>query len=171
MPENLNPNETTNYDDELARFADRVIGGEQPEVPEMDGKDQELAQLMSTVVSLGRAMSADQPDPVMTRRIRANLLAEWERSGPAAEQGSFWERLRLGRKGWSSAQQRQVTSLVMAIGMVTLAIFAYALLGPGGITGSLTGSTGGMEPVNTALIVGGLVVLAGVIWWLSRPHR
>lgn len=170
MPESLKPNEQT-QDDELARFADQLIGGERPEVPEMEGKNHELAELMQTVVQLERALSTERPDPAMTRRIRANLLKEWEVSGPTAEQGSFWKRLWLGRDAWSSARQRQLTGLVMAIAVVALALFGYALLLPTGPTGPGTATAGGLKPVSWALIVGGLAVLSGVLLWLNRPRQ
>jgi len=172
MPENVNPRDRREYDDELARFADRTIGGEQPEVTAVGGKDQELAELMVTVASLERSLKADWPDPAMSSRIRANLLKEWEMSGPATEQGSFWQRVWPGREVWSSAQQRQLTGLVVAIGAVALLLLAYPLVVPGGETGPGTGAGGGAGlPVHPALIVGGLVILVGAIWWLNRPRR
>jgi len=165
MPENMNPNEQKHYDDELARFADRVISGERPDVPEMAGNNQELAELMETVVSLERVIGSERPDPAMAKRIKANLMKEWEMSGPAAERDSFWKRL------WSAggaAPQRQLTGLVTAVGVVALVVVASTLflsIPLGGLPGSAPGG------VPTALVVGGLVVLAGVLWWLSRSQR
>jgi hypothetical protein len=172
MPENMNSTDAGRYNDELARFADRTIGGERPEVTAVEGKDQELAELMVTVASLERTLKADRPDPAMSGRIRANLLKEWEMSGPATEQGSFWRRLWPGRLGWSSTQQRQLTGLIVAIGVVALLLVAYPLLISGNLAGSIPGSGGGLgQSVPWTLIVGGLVILMGAIWWLNRPRR
>jgi anti-sigma-K factor RskA len=172
MPENLKPRDPHFDDDELARFADRVIGGERPEVPDRMDENRELAETMQTVVRLERTLKADQPDPAMSHRIKANLLKEWERSGPAADQGSFWQRLWPDREGWSAAQQRQLAGLVVAIGVVALLLSAYPLIIAGGSILPGTGSGGGAGlPVSPAFVVGGLVVLAGALWWLSRPRR
>lgn len=163
MPENTNLNDQKHYDDELARFADQVVGGEQPEVPAMDSSNQEMVELMQTVVSLNRVFKAERPDPAMARRIRANLLKEWEVSGPAAEQDSFWKRLWSGQM----AQPQMVTAIGVAA-LVVVAAGAVFLSSFGSLT---TGGSGGQGPVPTVLIVGGLVVLAGVLWLLSRPRR
>jgi len=170
MPENLTPDDKKK-DDELARFADQVIGGGRPEVPEMDGKDQEMAELMQTVARVERAMSAERPDPAMARRIRANLLKEWEISGPTAERSSFWGRLWRGQGSWSSARQRQIAGLVMATAVVALVLFSYVLLSSGGLTGSQTTGSAGLQPVSAALIVGGLAVLSVILWWLGHPRQ
>jgi hypothetical protein len=170
MPENMtkNPNEQAQLDDELAKFADQIMGGEQPEVPLMEeGKNQELAELMETVVVLERVFSAERPDPAMSKRIKANLLKEWEISGPAAQPDSFWKRLWSGET-W--APQR-VTGLVSAIGVAALVVIAAALIpsfSGGGLEGSAGNPGSSIDPVP---VVGGLVVLAGVLWWLSRRRR
>lgn len=171
MPENLNPTGPQTYDDELARFADRLAGGEGPEVPQMAGEDRELAELMDTVVRLERALKADRPDPAMSGRIRANLLKAWEKSGPAADRGSFWSHLWPGRQGRSPAQQRLI-GLIAAVVVIVLLLVAYPLISAGGATGPGAGGGGGAGlPVQPAFVVGGLIVLAGVVWWLSRPRR
>jgi hypothetical protein len=171
MPDNLNPTEPHTFDDDLARFADRVTGGEQPGVPEMDGEDRELAEMMHTIVRLERVIKADQPDPGMSNRIRANLLKEWERSSPAAGQSSFWQRAWSPRKGGFTSQQRQWAGLVVVIGAAILLIAIYPLVTPLEGVGSLPGSGGGALHIPPAVIVGGLVVLGGVAWWLGRSRR
>jgi len=150
--------------DELARFTDRVMNGEVPPISDPAGEDGELAGLMQTVAGLERTFSASGPDTARARRIKANLMKEWEVSGPSTQRETLWKRL---LPGWSAVTRRQIAGY--AVGVVALLVIAAAFFLPGGAPGAA--SAGGGVPVPTLLIVGGLAVLIGVFWWLNRPSE
>jgi len=158
MPESAHERD---HDEELARFADRVVSGEKPPIADEDG---ELAGLMQTVAGLERAFSASGPDAARARRIKAGVMKEWEVAGPGVGQETFWERI---FPGWSAITRRQIAGY--AVGVAAILVIAAALLLPGGAPG--TASAGGGTPVPTILIAGGLAVLLGVFWWLNRPSH
>jgi hypothetical protein len=149
-------------DDELARFADRVMSGELPPTAGPEGEDGELTGLMQTVAGLDRVFGASGPDAARARQIKANLMKEWEASGPGIAPETLWNRL---LPGWSAVTRRQIAGY--AVGVVALLVIAAAFFLPGGAPGAA--SAGGGAPVPTILIAGGLALLIGVFWWLNRP--
>src|SRR5574341_1254608 len=83
-------------DDELARFTDRLLGGEPPDTQESAGVDTELTELERTAARLHHAFGAGGPDRAMADRIRANLASEWRKVHTRSAGLPFWRR-QIGR--------------------------------------------------------------------------
>ncbi len=160
MTESLNPKDFNPQDDELARFADRLAAGEEPEMIEMTEQDQELRALEETVTRLYRAFKASEPGDSLSGRIRADLVSEWRRSGSRA-----WQ---------SSVTRWQLAGIVVAA-TLALVVLAVPIL-VGSTTLPVAGAAGNIDlsKINPALFVGAgisLMVLAGALWLLARRRR
>src|SRR5262245_37065095 len=96
MPDN-SQFDSSMLDDALARFTDRLLGGESSD---STTSDLELHDLQVTASQAARVLKASPPEPAMAQRIRANLAAEWQRTMPVTKKASaepkvgWWDRIR-----------------------------------------------------------------------------
>lgn len=158
------PNPSEPLDDELAQFTDKLLGGQ----PEDLADDEELRQLQATVARMQRTFGQHPPDPVMSQRIKVNLVRQWRatqrpdngrKNLPLAAGGSWWQNL-LGRLGLASASRGRQLRLVYAAGLaiaILLPITVFLLLNNGFSNTPLPGAVvespgypapGSFQPIN-----------------------
>jgi len=170
MTESPKPNDFEKIDDELARFADRVVANEEPEMSEMSGQNQELLALEQTVTRLDRMSRASEPESAMSSRIRANLVREWQRAGQRAGKSSFWSRW----LSMPSVTQPQLAGIAAAIVALALVVLALPVLVTG-FAAPVAGAAGNLDLSNIPawfVAVGiGLIGVAGVLWFVFRRRR
>jgi hypothetical protein len=160
---------TNRIDDELANITNQILAGESPEETEMV---EEVRVMATTVQEIRQAFGDDQPDQAMAARIRAHIASEWEKSSSKAAEAPEWRRWLEPVIDWmtAGASSRQFAMLGAAASI--LLAFWCAMAGSTGGGNAITGSAGSFQ--NTGFVpfafVGGIVVLAGVVWWLLKPH-
>lgn len=167
-------------DARLAEFADSLLSGHDVEQIEMATDSQELRELQHTVLRLTQAFGTapDQPDPAMAERIRANLIAEWQRSmgrqttstRAAGEQKStlqswldrLFPRTLSGRRSYSMA--------LAGASLVALIVLAFVITTQ---PESGTGASGSTDNATLPLLIAAGLVLVGatVLWFLSREGK
>lgn len=162
MPRDMNA-QPHPIDDELARLTDQLLDGTGPEMMDMKAQDEELSALMETVRGLDRSFRATQPDRAMENRIKANLIKEWQKSGPQSIRTSIWERL--------FSPPQVATRLVIAAAVLALIILALPLTGSFGGE-PLKGTAGEANPaLSPVWLVGGLLVMTGIVWLITRRRH
>jgi len=173
MPE-LGHDHTQYLDDELARFTDRLLAGEPPDTQESAGVDTELLEMQKTAARLNHAFGSGQPDRAMADRVRANLASEWSRVFSRPRTASVWRNLRQGVSTvGGGVRSASPTRRIVGWAFAAVVLIALVLLLPLDLSGELAGSAGQQSEgvINPVFLVGGLVVLGGVVWWLLRSKR
>jgi len=171
MTEILKPENANLIDDELAHFADRILANEEPEMIKMSGQKQELLALEAMATRMDRAFKASEPAKAASSRIRANLVREWQRSGPQAGKPSFWAR-------WlwmPSVTQPQWAGIAAAAAALVLVVFAFPIL-LSSVTEPLSGAAGNggqviIDPAKFVVVGLGVIALAGIVWFVRRRKR
>jgi hypothetical protein len=160
---------TNRIDDKLANFTDQLLAGESPEEAEMT---EEMRVMAMTVQEIRQAFGDDKTDMAMAARIRASIASEWGKSSSKAAEAPVWRRWLESVTDLMtvSASSRQFAMLGAAASIML--VFWCALAGSAGGGSVLTGSAGGLlgNSVVPFAFVGGMVVLAGVVWWLLKPR-
>ena len=161
---------TDDQDDQLAEFADRLLGGEETEMT-LAEQNQELYDLQQMVLRFQHVI-ADRPDKAMSQRIQAKLAGEWQRANrPAPVLPGWldgWRKLTGSRqgRGWQSVRQRQrLTSFALSAAVVTVLLFSALFISPNG--GNLLSAARGSAALTIILVILG-VSLGGLVWWLIR---
>ena len=160
---------TNRIDDKLASITDQILNGETPEETEMS---EEVRVMANTVQEIRQAFGDDHPDMAMATRIRATLASEWGTSSSKAAEAPVWERWRESVTDWLTARTSARLFAMLGAAASIMLVFWYAVAGSAGEGSTLTGSAG--DILNNGLVpfvfVGGIVVLAGVVWWLLKPR-
>ncbi|MCI0399358.1 MAG: hypothetical protein L0322_31090, partial [Chloroflexi bacterium] len=149
MPDPIVP-DSPEFDDELAEFTDRLLGGEFDKTPEL-AETPELRRLQETVLRMQRAFGQEQPDLAMARRVESRLKREWPRSGLDRPKQSAWARwwqALTGRGSWQAPRaRRQAQTRALALALLVLLPVALVLL---------TGTETGRELLSGATVLFGL---------------
>ncbi len=162
--------EPSSLDDQLAEFTERLLSGEVPDELEPTMQDQEFFELQTTVVRLKAAFEKGQPDEIMARRIKNNLIAEWKKAGLEAEASPFpkwWPRRKVSNR-WTAMRQWQFVALAVAVVAVLVFMASFSNFSAMPAPGAAEGGAGVFLPVAILL---GLVAVAGLVWALVRRKR
>lgn len=148
-------NETTEKDNELADFADRIIKGDERSASNLD---EELVSLEKTLLRLSDAFP---PEPFEDARVKQMLVrlkarARREEEDQAAKP-SFWKRL------FDLQSNPQVGLLVAAVAVVVLVIISLPDVQPS--DSSISGTAFSGASIFVAL---GLIGVLLVFYWISR---
>lgn len=151
-------------DDQLAEFTDRLLSGEASDMLKPATENQELFELQATVVRLKSAFSEGQPDEVMARRIKKNLITEWNKARSGTQPKPFLAQRRI------SSRSRRVVLWALAVAAVAVLVIAASLIAPATrpAVGAAEGEGGVLLPVAIVL---GLVMIAGLVWGLTRHKK
>lgn len=148
---------STNPDERLADFTDRLMAGETPDKAAASDLDRDLASLQETVEHAWRAFQAPQPDPAMRNRIRSRLAAEWLENSPQTQNQ---------KKDWLSSRKKNQVFLLRLTALIVVLAIVVGIVAPK-LNPVLAGAA--QNKGGVVLIVGVvLVVLVLVLLWQSR---
>ena len=146
-------------DEELAAFTDALLEGT------LEADDSPRPPLAPTVEQLTHALDT-QPVPFGVRqRVRSKIRAGW-----ASQRLALHERLRR----WARSLARPTPTLrwaCTAAGVLAVIAVVTAVLLPldgAHTTGTASGGDGSPLPIALALLGGGVLVVLGVAWLVSR---
>lgn len=151
------PNETTDKDNELADFTDRLLDGKIER--SASNPDEELLSLEKTILRLSDSFPPPTVDEAKTKQMLVRLKSRMKREEEqAAAKPSIWKRL-------FDLQSNPQMGLIFAVAaVVILAIVVIpSMRSPAdpSMVGTATTGTG----ILTALGLGGLLL---IVYWLSR---
>lgn len=149
-------NETTEKDNELADFTDRMIKG-RVELS-ASNSDPELLSLEKTLIRLNNAFPPDPLEDAKVKQMLVRLKARARRGEEEqAAKPSFWKRL------FDFQSNPQIGLLVAVAAVVLLVIISLPTVVPTGssVTGTAFSGTG----LFTALVLIGVLL---VFYWISR---
>ncbi|NWF64000.1 MAG: hypothetical protein HXY38_06810 [Chloroflexi bacterium] len=148
-------NESTENDNELADFTDRLLSGKS--APSVSTSDEELLSLQKTVLRLHQAFPPEPLEDAKVKQMLVRLKSRMKREEQTA-QPCFWRRF------FDIQSNPQMALLVAAAAVVVLVIVSLpALQQPAG------SSVSGAAFSKTSLFtVAGLAVVLFVIYWFSR---
>lgn len=151
------PNETTEKDNELAEFTDRILEGRTERTASTT--DGELLSLEKTILRLTNAFPPEPLEDPKVKQMLVRLKARARREEEEqAARPSFWKRL------FDIQSNPQVGLLIAVAAVVVLAIVSIpALQQPTGSPISGTAISG-----TSIFPVLGLVGILIVIYWISR---
>jgi hypothetical protein len=151
------PNETTEKDNELADYADRLLSGKDD--PSASTPDEELLSLEKTILRLTDALPKEPLGEVKAKQMLVRLKSRMKREEEQkASTPSFWKRL------FDLQSNPQMGLILAAVTVAVLAIVVFPkgeTFDPSSMAGAATSGTG----VLTAL---GLVGVLLILYWISR---
>ncbi|MBI3167168.1 MAG: hypothetical protein HYZ22_01710 [Chloroflexi bacterium] len=148
--------ETTEKDNELADFADRMIKGRI--APPASASDEELFGLEKTLLRLNDTFPPVTLDDAKSKQMLVRLKARMRREEEEqAAKPSFWKRL------FDLQSNPQVGLLIAAAAVVLLVIINLPSVDPSG--NSVTGTAFPGTNLFTAL---GLIGVLLIFYWISR---
>lgn len=146
-----------NVVEELADLTDNLLRGEKSvdqSMPDPDGEEAQLKEMVRSVVRLAPAQDVDQS---MKNRIRANLAAKWQKDGPA---------VRDARKEWKLSQQKTQT-LILRYAIILVVLIMASVLIANEFQAILPGAAQSQGTANVIAIVL-MVILGAIIFFWSR---
>ncbi|MEN9561894.1 MAG: hypothetical protein RIR73_138 [Chloroflexota bacterium] len=148
--------ESTQQDNELADFVDRLLDGK---TPPASSTDEELVGLEKTLLRLSDTFPPETLDEAKSKQMLTRLKARMRREEEKkAAKPSFWARL------FDLQANPQVGLLIaVAVVVVLVVINVPAVFQPVGSTLSGTASSGGSMYVGL-----GILVLLFIGYWVSR---
>ncbi len=161
----INPDSSQELDEQLSRFTDALLDGDSPGDQEMMAHIQELPALQETVSDLQRVFGQKQPGAEMSARIKATLIAEWQKA-----RRPWWQQAvpHAQKKTVKQAKWRRPLFGLALAGATLLIVFALPSLAIS--SGSpVTGSAGTGDILPLALI--GALVGGGLLVWLARQNK
>lgn len=150
------PNESTQKDNELADFADRVLQGKADLAASTP--DEELISLEKTLLRLTDAFPPEPLEDAKVKQMLVRLKVRARREEEAAAKPSFWKRV------FDLQSNLQVGLLVAAAAVVALIVISIpAVQQPTDSSVAGTAISG-----SSLFIVAGLVGVLIIIYWISR---
>ncbi|NDJ79222.1 MAG: hypothetical protein GYB65_23475 [Chloroflexi bacterium] len=144
-------------DNELAALTDRVLAGEQTDIPP------ELSDLTPIIEQLHQTVAPDaEPDAGFQDQLTRRIMREWESHPPR----------HAPRSRWSYWRTNRIVQLAAAAATLVVVLLAIALLAnrtdtsDGSMEGTALGSPGGMAVILAALVIAGLIA-----FWVSQRRK
>lgn len=154
------PNESTQIDNELADFADRILQGKADLAA--SNPDEELLSLEKTLLRLTDAFPPEPLEDAKVKQMLVRLKARARREEEeAAAKPSFWKRV------FDFQSNPQVGLLVAAAAVVALVIISLPLLKEP--TGSSVAGTAVSE--TSLFTILGIFVVLFAFYWISRRNK
>jgi hypothetical protein len=158
-------------DNELAAFVDQLLDQTSGDKAVFGlASDLEVRKLQEAVLMLNNSLKANQPDPVLSQRIRKNLVKNW--TGPISQNNSsFWARLRRRplpeQPAWhSTGNARRTQALRLVFATITILVLVAIFMPKIGT--ALTGTAINTDSLLPILLVAGVILVAAILWFANR---
>jgi hypothetical protein len=155
--------EDRRLDDRLAEMADKIIDNDSLEHLDLSGLDPEERQLTETIIQLKQAFKASQPDGAMAKRMRSEIMAEWQKS--KKDEQPEPKSSRVPKTDWFPRFKLSLAWGIMAAIVLIIGV-VYTIMLPGQIT--YTAAAGNTLNLDFILLLTGAILIALIVWLIRR---
>jgi hypothetical protein len=158
--------ETTELDQQVAEFADKVLAGSDDMTLPPSAGSEDLVKMQKAIMQLKSAARAAHPDSSTSDRIRRNVLAEWQKN-PRQEPSPFQRFMAF----WTLPRLAGGLAVIVVAGVLinlAPAISPDILAGAAGVNQNAPNAPPGAAPFVMAVIILSMIVLSVLIWFNRR---
>ena len=163
----MNQKNKKTIDDQFADYTDAILNGKTAEADENpNAPDLELRKLEQTALRLKNAFHDDGPSEEVIRRMRRNIVMQWQ-TQENTQPKPFWKKWMPSGQKWQSQRSRRRIRLAISLGALLAILFTGVFLLHGTGTEQFAASGQNLN-FGIVFIVGSLVLLAV---WINLRKR